>query len=291
MIINMRSRFSFRKIHLISKIEYSNMVLDPRNIIFIAMFIVFYDKIIKPFIGMSTKMGKPIHVLEPFAAIANTGLVVIVVPLVFLLFVSDYPRTNANFKFYMVRSGKYNWFIGQLLAVIKFAVTYLFAFFIGTVLIALPHSYIENQWSDVTTKYYLMFPDEAQSQSNQLINGTLYNQTTPYKACLDIFLLYFLLLLIIAMIAMLAFMISKRNFGLCFSASILLIGGVISMVSKEKVSWFFPATHVLLWRHYEEVMKKQIFPIDKSFAILSICAVTLTIVSFVMLKFKKFDEV
>lgn len=257
-------RLSIRKIWAVGKCEYKKFLTDPRNIVIVCFFIVLYDSILKEFIQMSEEMGQPIHILEPFIALCGTGFVTVVLPIVFLLIISDFPKISGNDRFYMIRTGKYNWIFGQILSTVMMIITYMGVTFGMTCVLAAPYSYVSNEWSDVVTKYYIMFPDESMSAKNELINGTLYNQTTPVDAFLATFILFSLLLLLISLVCLISFLCSVRKLGLCFCALAVALGGALTTLNLTEM-WIFPVAHIMTWKHYQEIFSEPIFPISWSF--------------------------
>lgn len=172
----------------------------------------------------------------------------------FFVLISDFPKKEENFLYFISRCGKENWLVGQILYSIWLVLTYTGALAIVTICMASPLSFWSNKWSAVVTQYYIFFPEEKKSMVNELINGTLYNQTFPYHAFFHSFLLYSLYFMLLAVIALLFCVPQKRVYGLLVNG-VLIVAGGISAFCDLKMKCFFPSAHSIVWKHYNSVLK------------------------------------
>ncbi len=63
---------------------------------------------VEPLIERAEKMDLSLDILEPFAAVGNSGMLVMLMPCVFMVLVSDYPKMTGNTLFFVQRTGR--WF-------------------------------------------------------------------------------------------------------------------------------------------------------------------------------------
>lgn len=96
----------------------------------------------------------------------------LIVPLVFLTLIADYPKIDTNTVFYIIRVGRFNWLLGQILKLIFMAVTYLAVIFFGAVIPMLSKGFWYNGWSNVATGFVKMFPDKRGNFGVQLFRKT-----------------------------------------------------------------------------------------------------------------------
>ena len=82
-----------------------------------------------------------------------------VITAVFLTLISDFPRTDGNTLFFILRAGKLNWLIGQIVFAITSIASFLAVVFLGSVVPLLDKMFWGNGWSLVITKYDIMFPE------------------------------------------------------------------------------------------------------------------------------------
>lgn len=286
----MKKRVSLGAVFQVTKAEYLHMVFDARNIVVLSMYLVFYDMILKKFVDMGVRMGKPINLVEPFLAICSADAVMIMFPLVFLVIISDYPRTEENFRFFLVRVGKVNWILGQILYAFCASITYVVATLVVTCVMAIPYSFVGNRWSEVVTRFYLVFPEEKNSMINELINGRLYNQTTPLKAVVHTCMLYGLFLFLLAIVCFVAYMFQKRVVGTCICGIMILIG-CAQAAWDTKGMWFFPTTHAIVWKHYAVVLRQMVYPISWSYLYFLFVILFCIGIIFVRIKHRNLDGI
>ncbi|MBQ4069179.1 MAG: hypothetical protein IJC76_08000 [Lachnospiraceae bacterium] len=280
---------SLRKILSVAKTEYIKWVTNPRMILFVAMIIFVYDYIIKVLIENSDKMSKYINVIEPFIAIGNSPFLLFVIPIIFLALISDFPKSDGNSMFYMIRTGKVNWMLGQLLFAIYAGVSYIVAIFAVSCLCIMKKAYIYNAWSDVTTKYFIEFPDEKNILS-ELINARLYNNLLPNQALLHTSVLVIFMIIIIALVQLLAFSYSKKILGLLLNITVLCVG-IGSTIFEGVVKWVFPVSNAITWMHYDDIFKKPVVPIVNSYMYFGIILLVLIIWNIFAIKRYDFSKV
>lgn len=280
---------SLRKILSVAKTEYIKWLTNPRMILFAAMIIFVYDYIVKVLIENSDKMGKYINVIEPFIAIGNSPFLLFVIPIIFLALISDFPKSDGNSMFYMIRTGKVNWMLGQLLFAIYAGVSYIVAIFAVSCLCIMKKAYIYNAWSDVTTKYFIEFPDEKNIIS-ELINARLYNNLLPNQALLHTSVLVIFMIIIIALVQLLAFSYSKKILGLLLNITVLCVG-IGSTIFEGVIKWVFPVSNAITWMHYDDIFKKPVVPIVNSYMYFGIILLVLIIWNIFAIKRYDFSKV
>ena len=118
-------KFRLKSVFSIANAEYIKWITNPRIIIVGVLFIFMRTLAVEPLLERAEKFGGTLNFLEPFAAIGNSGMLVMFMPCVFLILISDYPVISGNTIFVVQRTGKINWFIGQLLFVIYAVLSYI----------------------------------------------------------------------------------------------------------------------------------------------------------------------
>lgn len=273
----MSNRISLTKIRSVAATEYIKWICDPRMIIFFGFFIFVYDYIILEMKSAAADMGMKCMILEPFLAIGNSPLLILLIPVVFITLLGDFPKTDGNTMFYICRTGKKNWVLGQMLFAFFAELTYMLAMVIFSVLAAVSFSEWSNQWSDVTTKYVYTFPDKIGSLVANLLTNQLYNNIPPVKAFFETFTLVTLYLFFISAIMMTGFAFGRRMAGIILNCAIMCIGSAFSL-TEGGMKWFFPAANTIGWLHYDPYMKKQIFEMKYSYLYFAIWILLLIIV-------------
>lgn len=246
----------------VAKSEFIKWITNPRIIIAGVLIVFIRSFAVLPMLEQSEKYGEPLNVMEPFIAAGNSGMLALFLPLVFLLLISDFPKMGGNTIFFINRTGKLNWFLGQIVFIIISIFVY-----IGTILLScmvMSKGTFSTEWSNVITKFNAAFPDEAGGFVSKLIPSNLYNQIPILNAVIGTVLLIAMYLLTLALILCLMKMLYLRGAGL-LSALTVIVLGASSCSLKINVMWIFPTANTLMWLHYKEILKEPITPVENSF--------------------------
>lgn len=252
------------KIFRVAKNEYLKWITNPKMIIILVMLIFIYDYVIKEFVSAAGKMGVKLQALEGFIGTSNSRLLLMIIPIVFIGIMGDFPRVDHNAMFYIFRVGKINWFTGQVLFSVMASLTYIAVIAGFNIITVLGKCYFTNNWSDVVTKYYIFAPDDTGGIVNNLITGRLYNNMTPVTAFFNIAGLMTLLLILISIILIMSFVLKNRTLGIGITAGIICIGNVMTYM-ENKIRWIFPTSHSVMEIHFDEIYRKPIFDIRFSY--------------------------
>lgn len=247
----------------VARTEYLRWITDPRVIIVGVLLVFMRTLAVEPLLERAAKFGEKLNVLEPFAAIGNSGMLVMLMPCVFLILISDYPKMTGSTLFFIKRTGKANWFVGQLLFLIMAIVTFLFVVVIGSIIVS--NGEYGLNWSDTVTKYEARFPNESGNFTSQLLPSNLYNQMTLVSAVGQTLLLMTMYLFVLSLIIYFFKLVHIQSFGL-LAAIFIVAAGVMTCSLKSPSMWVFPMANTIVWLHYEEILSKQVFPIWCSYA-------------------------
>ena len=217
----------------VAKNEYVKWITNPKIIIVLVMLIFAYDYIIKELTDASVRMGEKLQIFEGFIGISNSQLLIMIIPIVFIGIMGDFPRVDGNSMFYISRVGKTNWLLGQIMFAIMASFTYLMTLLMFSVITVAGRCYATNTWSEVTTKYYLFAPDDYKSLVANITTGRLYNNLTPMQSLLNIFGLMFLLMLLISMALLVSFILKNKTLGIIVTTGLLCIGNVLAYMENN----------------------------------------------------------
>ena len=260
------------KIYSLIKYEYLRWLINPRIAIFACMLIFIVNYMVDVMVNASNTMGEPLGVFELFIATANSEEMCIIMLAVFFILIGDFPRKDPNALLYVHRLGRLKWLVGQVVVSILIIATYL-----GTILLFLmamsgKNPSWANEWSEVVTKYPVLYADEAEFDISKFISGRLYNNFTPYETLGYSFLLLFGLLLMLAMLKIVFFLLNKQTLGVLVVASLLVFSWAFSILDI-KIKWLFPLSHAIGWQHCDMVFSTMTVTLEQSviyFGVLSI---------------------
>lgn len=278
------------KVFRVAKNEYVKWITNPKMIIVLVMLIFAYDYIIKELTDASIKMGEKLQIFEGFIGISNSQLLIMIIPIVFIGLMGDFPRVDGNSMFYISRVGKINWLLGQIVFAIMASLTYLAVLLLFSVITVAGRCYVANTWSEVTTKYYLFAPDDYKSMVANITTGRLYNNLTPVQSLLNIFGLMFLLMLLISMALLVSFILKNKTLGIIVTTGLLCIGNVLAYM-ENNIRWIFPTSHAVLEIHFDEIYKEPIMGMAWSYLYYLVLVMILFIVAFIMIDRYDFTKI
>ena len=91
--LNLKQAFSC------ARTEYIKWICDARMIILGVLLIFIYNFAIEPLLKNADEMGENLNMLEPFIAVANSGMILLIIPLVFMTLIADFPKIDTNTGF------------------------------------------------------------------------------------------------------------------------------------------------------------------------------------------------
>lgn len=273
-----------------AKTEYLKWITNPRIIIVFILLVFIKTLAIEPLMNRAEKFGKPLNILESFIAIGNSGMLVMLIPAVFLVLMSDFPIISGNTLFFIKRTGRTNWLLGQLLFSLMSIITYVFSVFSMTILFTLGNSKFGTNWSEVTRLYEAKFPSERDSFVSQLLPSNLYNQVDIIPTVLHTCVLMVLYLFLLSLILFVFKMLKLHSAGL-FTGIAMIAASIATCSVKTSPMWLFPMANTIIWLHYTEILREPIKPVWYSYAYFAVLIVVLTSVAWLVLKKANFYTV
>lgn len=233
--------------------------------ILLAVFVLFArSMVIEPLLEHAEKMGEKINAFEPMIAMGNSGFLLMLIPMLFLVLLGDFPVIESNSLFYISRSGKTNWLLGQILFAVLAVISCIGVIFGTSVLFS--GGTFQSGWSNVVTKYATYYPEEAESFACKMLPDNLFHQVTVQAALIHTLIFNFLYMLMLSLVLCLGKVMQKKHAG--FFCCLGLMGcGMITISTGKSVMWFFPMAHTIVWLHYQELYRKQTFPVGLSYVI------------------------
>ena len=274
----------------VAKNEYIKWIRNPKMIILLVMLIFAYDYVIKELITAADKMGEKLQIFEGFIGISNSQLLLMIIPIVFVGLMGDFPRVDGNAMFYIHRAGKANWLVGQILFAMMAAGTSLLSILGFSMICFIGRGYGENVWSEVTTRYYIFAPNDYLSIVATLTTGRLYNNLPPNDALIHILGLMFLFLVVIAMLLLVGFVCNLRVVGIVATTGILCIGNVLAYM-ENMVRWFFPTAHAVVEIHFDEIYKTPIMDMRLSYIYYLLLIVALFVIAYLAVDKYDFSKI
>ena len=141
----MNRKISPRQITCVFRREYIEWITNPRMLMCVVLVVMVREIVLLPMRNLSMGMGQPINAMEPVIAVANSGVLLMLMPLVYLVIMADFPRVSGNTYFYLTRTGRINWIMGQIIFQIVSLLTYLLFVIISTLVQTVSFSFLINK--------------------------------------------------------------------------------------------------------------------------------------------------
>lgn len=260
----MAGKISLRKIWAVARTEWLKWVCNPRMIIIPVLTVFIYSYAITPLLERSEKMGEPLNLLEPLIAVGNSGMLTLIIPLVFLTLMSDFPKTDGSSLFFLSRTGRYNWLLGQILFGLMSALTFLAAIYVICTAFLMNRAFLADGWSMVVKRFDLLFPAEAGGFASELLPPNLYNQMTPFSAVIQTYILMFLYLVTVLLVLLFFQQRKHKSLGFLTASGIIGFGTLFTSV-RSFAMWAFPMPNAIVWLHYTEIYREAVVPTSYSY--------------------------
>ena len=282
--------FSLRQCFSCAKTEYIKWVCDARMVILGVLLIFIYNFAILPLLQNAEIMNEPLNMLEPFIAVANSGAVLMIIPLVFMTLIADFPKIDNNTVFYIMRIGRKNWLTGQIIKLVMMAASYLAVIFVGSVVPMLFKGFWYNGWSNVVTNFKNVFPEQSMNFGVQLVPENLYNQLTVFEAAVKSYLLVFAYLMIIGLILLSLSLIKHKTLGFVSCGAVIALGTAFCSI-KTSLMWTMPMANSIIWLHFTKYFRVPEVSITFSVVYLVTFVLVLIVFCYIMIGRFNYDNV
>lgn len=283
-------KFNLRQCFACAKTEYIKWVCDARMVILGVLLIFIYNFAIQPLLQNAEKMNEPLNMLEPFIAVANSGAVLMIIPLVFMTLIADFPKIDNNTVFYIMRIGRKNWLTGQIIKLVMMAASYLAVIFVGSVVPMITRGFWYNGWSNVVTNFKNVFPEQSMNFGVQLVPENLYNQLTVFEAAVKSYLLVFAYLMIIGLILLSLSLIKHKTLGFVSCGAVIALGTAFCSI-KTSLMWTMPMANSIIWLHFTKYFRVPEVSITFSVVYLVTFVLALIVFCYIMIGRFNYDNV
>lgn len=283
-------KVKIKNIFLVASSEYMKWLLHPKIILIFSVLVPIRELIIIPMTKAAEEMNQPLNIFEPCIALMNSGIITLLLPLAYIVLISSFPTVDGNMLFYIMRMGRRNWILGELLFQLMSVITFCAVLIIATVIQVSQISFVANGWSLVATDYDKLYSEISSFHMNTLLPPNLYYQLPPYKAFFFSTSLLVMWLLLCAMFFLAGCICAKKlifYFGLI--VQIALGSGLCAI--KNICMWLFPIGHSILKVHYQDYFRKYIFSPQMSLTLFFIVQILLAVFVYKKAKTVNLDRI
>lgn len=245
-------------------VEWINLFCSTKICILGILLIFMNEQIIVPLKQCSRLMEQKVSFMEPYAAICNSGVVMLILPLFYLSMMADFPREDGISLFFHIRCSTFSWVLGELLFIGFSIITLVLFIMAASMILIRPCGKMTVEFSDAVMKYVSVFPERAGDYVVQLLPENLYNQIPLKNVMLHSTALLFLYFSLLALILLLFTLLNHKNWGIFLDGGLILLG-VVSCSLRMDSMWMFPMANTVIWLHYTEYLAEPVYPLYASY--------------------------
>lgn len=239
-----------RKALSVTRNEFVSLIHKPKLLLIIVSIVFMIDSVAKPMKDLSLELGYQLNISEPFIFVTSKGINVVIIPLIFIAILSDFPSAENSGYFSLIRNGRISWLIGETLFAVLSSVIYILIIFLSIAIYCADNSFIGNNWSDYTLRTYIDYPDVF-LYGTMFLDTSVYTQGTPIEILSQTLLLMMMYIFILVMLMLMFRIIGKKSFGIITAIGITFVG-LPSYATSSPTRWIFPITHTAYNWHFNE---------------------------------------
>lgn len=251
-------------VYRIAIMDWKRWIRSSRLIVCGILLIFIQIQIIDPMQEAATLMNSKLSVMEPFTALGNSGVIVLILPILFLVLMAGFPQKDDIELFYLICCDKRVWVWGQLLLAILISAVLILSLLVLSAIMLGGSGEWNPDYSVTITQFTAVYPERSGSYVVQLIPENLYNHMSLSSAVLHTGLLLFLYFMLLAMILLLSALINQRLYGILMDGALILLG-TVGCAMRTGWMWGFPMAHTIPWLHYTAYLRKPVFPLSGSY--------------------------
>lgn len=267
-----------RKIWGVARIEYMGFLTSKRILFMLFAFIFLAEDVIGKMGGIATEQGLPLGTFEPFILLFSYKIHVMLVPIIFVVMMSDFPSNEKSGYFTMSRISRTSWLFGEMIYAGMVGLSFILFLFLGSVVWVWKDSRFFTAWSPYMNELYIDFP-EIYALNNQLfIKTETLAQGEPMTVMLHSVGLMFLYLIFLASLLMLFKLLSLKKIGIFLAVSITIIGVALDGYNNI-TKWFFPIMQSIYETHFYSYYAKAELPLYYSYIYFCVLIVGMFIIN------------
>lgn len=206
-------------------------------------------------IQLSSEMNTQINKIDPYLLILSYEYLALIVPIMFSVLLADFPKNANSGLFPIVRMGRREWLLGEILYALLAGITYLIFLLVGCIIVMGKTGEFSNKWSHYMTIFYRNHPEIYEENNQLFIHAGTVTQGTPLFVLIQSSILMLLNILLLSLIQMTFKLIGKKILGL-FSVIVITIFGTVGVTYFGNAKWIFPMAHAIFGVHYNEFLSK-----------------------------------
>ncbi len=272
---------------LLAAQEYKQTLFSSRLVFLFGSLIVAYESAFGTLLELNTATGLSMHPFEPYLVLSARPISALLIPLMFVLLLSDVPSVTSQGSFTMIRTSRMRWFFGQLLAVIAMAFTYLMILLLFSIVVSW-QTFEENvalfsNWSPLMLDINKLFPDIYIQYSGYLLSPETTMQGYPCAVLAHSLMLTLLSIIIQGEMLIVFDLLGYKIVGLISLIALNGIGCTFVAITHQTM-WLLPMAHTIFGLHFLGASSKPIMPLSYSYLYFAVWLIVLSCIGLTLAK-------
>ena len=235
--------------------KYRQAIISRKTIIIVYVLIFLWEDIVKRMLNVAARGGCSIGILEPYIFILTDRQNILILSVLFLVLLYDYPDVNGQEKNVLYRVEKDRWQHAQIIYTVWLACTVLVMAFLAFWGGVFRQAIWTTRWSTFNTTLYMNHQELYQANNQLFLDADVVSQGCPVEVAIHSTMLTLLLFAMIGQIVFFFSLLQKKGLGRGVVVLVLLVGWV-AMKFEFKIQWLFPVSHVLYGTHFTTFLSK-----------------------------------
>lgn len=235
--------------------EYRRFIFSKSFVILLFSIIFIMEEIVEKIKSLSLQTDVVVGKTEAFLLIMSHPEYAMLLPLVFIVILSNFPDSCSSRIYTMIRNDRTSWLLGELLYACMSGLTCMLVLLLASILWMGKAGQFMNRWSDFMTVFYQLFPEEYMYSSSFFIQASTVAQGTPLQVLLQGLCLMLGNMILIALLMAMFKMLGKRWVGL-ISAIMITVIGAVGCYYFGNLKWMFPMAHAIYGLHFVKFYAK-----------------------------------
>ena len=252
-----------RQIFWVAGVEFRKFLTVKNFILMLFSLIFLGESVVSKMAAVSQETGIRLNILEPVNLIFSYSFHAMIIPIVFIVLLSNFPDRSSGGIFMMARIRRRTWLLGQIVFAILAGAFYLCILLAGSMLWIRGTGELSNQWSDFMTSLYLEYPDVYARNTQLFLEAGTVTQGRPVGVFLVSCVLMLCYLAVLAQLLILFSLVKWKRIGLFFNIG-LTIFGAVAVFCLGRAKWIFPLAHSIFGIHFVLFFAKPELPLRYS---------------------------
>ena len=240
--------------------EYWDWLKNPRQSIWLVIIVVIYQYITNPLVINAEMMNCNIGIFEPYIVLSNDELMQMIIPVFFLLLISDFPGRYGTSYNSIIRIGRDKWLTAQILFLLMCSITFSVMVVIASIATAIGHIGLYGEWSRVITDFVKEFPQQSANAGALLLDESTYFQGRALGVFGWSVTFMSLNVIFLGMILIWSYCIGINKAGMV-TCIVLEVVGFMLCKADNMIKWVFPNAHSVYSFHFTKYYSEPVFPI------------------------------